>query len=388
MHVLVTGGAGFIGSHTVDLLLARGYRVRVLDALTRPVHQTETPLYLSPRAEFLHGDVTDRAALRRALEGVDAVLHLAAYQDYLPDFSTFFRVNAAGTALLYELIVAERLPIKRVVVASSQAVYGEGRYHCPRDGIVYPGQRPLGQLEAGDWEVRCPVCGGAIQWLPTPEDAELHPHNPYALSKQTQEAIALQLGRRYDIPSVALRYSITQGPRQSFFNAYSGILRSFTARLFQGQPPLVYEDGQQRRDYVSVYDVARATVLALEDDRAVYQAFNVGSGVPTSVLEYAWLVIRTVGVDVAPLVPGDFRVGDTRHIVSDIAKLRALGWAPVVPLPQLVAEYVDWARAAGLGRRGPGAAGPAAGLSGGGPAAAAEATMRRLGALRRATRAP
>lgn len=341
--VLVTGGAGFIGSHTVDLLLAHGYTVRILDALLPPVHREGcVPAYLPRDAEFIQGDVRDREALRRSLRGVQCVVHLAAYQDYLTDFSKFFDVNATGTALLYELIVNEGLPVRKVVVASSQAVYGEGKHRCPAHGAQYPPLRQEAQLRAGQWEVCCPQCGRPTDWLPT-DEAVVHPHNQYAISKYTQELIALNLGRRYGIPSVAMRYSITQGPRQSFRNAYSGICRIFVSRLLAGRPAIAYEDGGQRRDYVYVGDVARANLLALEDPRADYQVFNVGSGVATSVLEYAALAAEVLGVDGKVATPGEYRFGDTRHIVSDVAKLQGLGWQPHTPLRQVIAEYAEWA---------------------------------------------
>ncbi len=345
MRILVTGGAGFIGSHTVDLLLQQGHTVRILDSLAPPVHSDgKMPAYVPREAEFLLGDVRDRAAWERALRDIDAVFHFAAYQDYLTDFSKFFHVNTVGTALLYEIIVENKLPIRKIVVASSQATYGEGKYACARDGVQYPPLRSLEQLMRREWEPRCPVCGGAMQPLDT-DESRVNPHNQYAMSKYTQEMIALNLGRRYDIPSVALRFSIVQGPRQSFRNAYSGVLRIFTTRLLFDRAPICYEDGQQLRDYVSVHDVARANVLVLQDPRADGQAFNVGSGHAITVIEYARLIARALGKPIAPEMPGQFRFGDTRHIVSDIAKLRALGWEPRVSFEEIVAEYVAWARA-------------------------------------------
>ncbi|MBI2940048.1 MAG: NAD-dependent epimerase/dehydratase family protein [Chloroflexi bacterium] len=345
-RILVTGGAGFIGSHTVDLLVARGYDVRVLDSLEPPVHPADArgrpPAYL-PDVEFLGGSVLNRDLLRHALEGVDAVFHFAAYQDYLTDFSRFFSVNAAGTALLYELIVNERLPIRKVVVASSQIVYGEGRHRCPRDGVQYPGQRLESQLARQDWEVHCSVCQTPTEpgWT---DESVVNPHNSYAIAKRAQEEIAIKLGQRYGIPSVALRYSIVQGPRQSFRNAYSGALRSFAVRALAGRPPLVYEDGAQLRDYVSVHDIARANVLVLEDPRADYRVFNVGGARAISVRQLARLVIEASGNDLEPEVPGLYRVGDMRHILSDVASLRALGWEPTRGQAEIVREYVAWAR--------------------------------------------
>jgi dTDP-L-rhamnose 4-epimerase len=342
MHVLVTGGAGFIGSHTVDALLAAGHRVRVLDALLPPVHTGSRPDYLPAEVELIVGSVTDRAVLRAALDGVEAVFHLAAYQDYLQDFSTYFLTNSVGTALLYELIVQDKLPIRKVVVASSQAIYGEGRHLCPEHGVQFPDQRPAEQLERHDWEVRCPVCSQPMrpQWT---DERVARPHNAYAISKRDQDDIAVKFGQRYGIPSVAMRYSIVQGPRQSFRNAYSGALRSFTVRVLSGQAPVLYEDGEQLRDFVSVHDVVRANLLVLEDDRANYQSLNVGGNRQLSVRQLAGLVSQATDHRGEPETSGLYRVGDTRHICSDTAKLRGLGWQPRVEMPDIIREYVDWA---------------------------------------------
>lgn len=344
MKVLVTGGAGFIGSHTVDLLLAEGHAVRILDSLAPPVHvDQQVPEYVPPSAELIIGDVRNRTTLEQALQGIDAVIHLAAYQDYLPDFAKFFHINTVGTALLYELIVEKRLPIQKVVVASSQAVYGEGKYQCATHGVQYPGPRAETRLRAGQWDPTCVECGGPLEVMRTDETV-VNPHNQYAMSKYTQEMIALNLGRRYQIPSVGLRFSITQGPRQSYRNAYSGILRIFTMALLHGDRPVAYEDGHQLRDYVYVGDVARAINLVLHAARADYRAFNVGGATAVSVLDYAELVARTTGSPLTPCVPGEYRFGDTRHIVSDIGQLRQLGWEPAVSLPEIVAQYVAWAQ--------------------------------------------
>lgn len=354
--VLVSGGAGFIGSHTVDTLLKKGYTVRILDSLEPPVHEDRRiPGYVPlDDVEFVRGDVRDKASWERALEGVDAVVHLAAYQDYLPDFSKFFHVNTVGTALLYEVLVERHLPLRKVVVASSQATYGEARYECTNSAcrltlesgsaVRYPPLRPEAQLRRGDWEVCCPACGEVLQWVPT-DEAHVNPHNQYAMSKYTQEMVTLNLGRRYGIPTTCMRFSIVQGSRQSFRNAYSGVLRIFAQRILNGKPPVCYEDGRQLRDYVSVHDVARANMLALEDDRSAYEVYNVGGDRQVSVLEYARLVSERAGVDIEPQVPGSYRFGDTRHVISDVSKLKTLGWAPQVTLPTIVDEYIGWAQA-------------------------------------------
>ncbi len=347
MKVLVTGGAGFIGSHTIDLLLVKGHTARVLDNLTPPVHVAgKWPDYLPGEVERMPGDVRDRAAWEDALDGVEAVIHLAAYQDYLPDFSKFFHVNCVGTALLFELIVEKKLPVRKVVVASSQSSYGEGKYTCPKDGLVFPGPRTESQLRVRNWEVKCPKCGGPIQMELTGEDAWVNPANAYGVSKYAEEMLAINLGQRYGIPTVGMRYSIVQGARQSFRNAYSGALRIFAMEVLAGKRPTLYEDGQQIRDFVYVGDVARANLLVLEDDRADYQAFNVGGGRGVTVTRFAGVMAAAAGrPDLEPNATGEYRFGDTRHIFSDTAKLRALGWEPQGDIERNCREYLAWAGA-------------------------------------------
>lgn len=353
MRVLVTGGAGFIGSHTVDLLLTRGYTVRVLDSLAAPVHEEGVlPDYIPPEVEFLRGDVRDAAAWKLALQDVDAVMHLAAYQDYLTDFAKFFHVNTVGTALLYETIVECRLPIQKIVLASSQSTYGEGKYICRNHAgseqasapgkVIYPDLRAEAQLKRRDWNVHCPECNAIMEWVLT-DEAVVNPHNQYAMSKYTQEMVALNFGKRYDIPTVCMRYSIVQGMRQSFRNAYSGVLRNFTQRLLAGNSPVCYEDGLQVRDYVYVGDVARANLLALESHKANFESFNVGGEIPVTVLEYAALLTEKINPTLQPELPGLYRFGDTRHVVSDVSKLKALGWAPTKPVDAIADEYIAWA---------------------------------------------
>ncbi|MBM3264255.1 MAG: NAD-dependent epimerase/dehydratase family protein [candidate division Zixibacteria bacterium] len=342
MHVLITGGAGFIGSHTADALLKRGYGVRILDSLEPPVHQG-VPSYLASDVELVRGDVRNRNDMTRALDGVEAVIHLAAYQDYLPDFSRFFHVNSVGTALLYEIIVERHLPIRKIVIASSQAVYGEGPYDCPEHGRIWPQARSLEQLEHTIWDIVCPRCHASLVSQSATEDT-VNPGNSYAISKHTQETIGFTLGRRYGLPTAALRYSIVQGPRQSFSNAYSGACRIFSLRAHFGQPPLVYEDGGQLRDYVNIHDVVDANLLALEQTGTDGEAYNVGGGKAIRVEAFARIVTDVFGIDVRPEIPGKFRFGDTRHIVSDISKLSQLGWRPQRSTTESVRAYRDWLR--------------------------------------------
>ena len=367
MRILVTGGAGFIGSHTCDRLLSLGHEVVVLDALTQPVHRNGRPGYLSSEVDFYQGDTRNRNLVSNLLRRVDAVYHFAAYQDYLPEFSKFSDVNVVSTALLYEIIVAERLDLARVVVASSQSAMGEGLYRCPVDGEQVPGMRPESALAAGQWDIPCPVCGGALEMQATPERIS-NPQNAYGMSKLAEEMVAVNLGRRYGIPTVALRYSIVQGPRQSVYNAYSGACRIFCLSYLLGQAPTLYEDGGAIRDYVNIDDVVDANVLVLSDDRAAGRVFNVGGGQAVTTREFSDVVRRQYGSSQPGVVTAEYRFGDTRHILSDISALRGLGWEPQHTPADSVAAYAEWLK----------------GMDGlDGVLAEANARMRALGVVRR-----
>lgn len=346
MRALVTGGAGFIGSHIVDRFLKEGFQVRVLDSLEPRVHPCGAPAYLSPKAEFIHGSVTNRAILSEALQGVDIVSHQAAYQDYMPDFSRFLHVNATGTALLYEIIVHDKLPVKKIIVGSSQSVYGEGQYTCPVHGFFLPMPRSQEQLSHGLWEIRCPQCNREARPALLREE-HTNPYNQYAVSKFAEEKTALGLGWLHGIPTVALRYSITQGPRQSLFNQYSGICRIFVGRALKGERFIIYEDGLQTRDFVHIDDVVDANMLALERDEANFQAFNVGSERATTVREYADLVCSKLSFDGGVSPYGEYRRGDNRHSVSSIEKLKALGWAPKRSLSRILDDFLAWVESIG-----------------------------------------
>ncbi|HTS13125.1 MAG TPA: SDR family NAD(P)-dependent oxidoreductase [Candidatus Limnocylindrales bacterium] len=341
MKALVTGGAGFIGSHIADALLARGCDVRVLDSLEARVHPRGRPAYVSRDIHFVQGDVRDRATLEHALEDVDIVFHEAAYQDYMPDYSRFFHSNVVSTALIFEIIRERRLPVRKMIVASSQSVYGEGRYTCAEHGFILPDARAIDQLDRAEWDLQCPRCGGPLEPVPLVE-SHPNPAGAYGISKFAQEMTALRLGRLLGIHTAALRYSIVQGARQSFYNAYSGICRIFTRAFRSCKAPLVFEDGLQLRDYIHVSDVVAANLAVLDDPRANGHAFNVGSGRPTTVLEYAATLQKKMNAPVAPMVTGAYRVGDVRHTVSSSAKLEALGWKCTQELGEIFDDYLAW----------------------------------------------
>jgi dTDP-L-rhamnose 4-epimerase len=341
MRVLITGGAGFIGSHLVDRFLREGFRVRVLDSLDPKIHGSGAYHRLPDEVEFFHGSVTDRELLRRALQGVSIVSHQAAYQDYMLDFSRFLEVNGVGTALIFELIVRDRLPIKKIIVASSQAVYGEGQYTCKDHGFFLPRPRSQEQLARGEWQIVCPKCSKVAEPRLL-EEEHVNPYNQYAVSKLAQEKTALGLGWLHGIPTVGLRYSITQGARQSLHNHYSGICRIFFTRALRKQPIIIYEDGWQTRDFVHVQDVVDANMLVLEKEAANFQALNVGGGKSTTVVEYARAVLEKVSLQVDLRLSGEYRRGDNRHSVSSIDKLNHLGWYPRRGLSCIMDDFLSW----------------------------------------------
>jgi len=315
MKVLITGGAGFIGSHTADRLLKEGYEVRVLDSLQKPIHNS-IPEYLDDRIEFIAGSATDVRAITEALQGVDYVYHLAAFQDYLPYFSKFLDVNVSSTARIYEIIVRDNLPIKNIIVASSQATLGEGLYLDSYGNEVLPDSRLEENLEKGIFDLTAED-GGELFLAKTPEKIS-NPQNPYGMSKIAEEMFALQLGKRYKIPTVAMRYSIVQGSRQSFYNAYSGACRIFSLAFHQGKEPQIYEGGNQVRDFVNIHDVVDANLLVLEDERADYEMFNVGGGAPVTVISLRVLVQKYMVlkiINLNPLVNIALEIQDTYGLI-------------------------------------------------------------------------
>jgi dTDP-L-rhamnose 4-epimerase len=344
---LITGGAGLIGSHVVDAALAAGWDVRILDRLEPQTHRQGKPPWIPPGAEFVHGDVRNRRDWERALAGIDVVFHQAAYGGYMPHIAKFIQVNSYGTALMLETIRDRNLPVRKIVLASSQAVYNEGAYGCPNHGHFYGATRPIPQLDRGDYAVHCPRCDAPGTPMPTDENAPIGGENVYAISKFDQERLALTWGRATGVPVVALRYSCTYGPRQSVYNPYTGVIAIFCTRLLNNQPPLVYEDGHQSRDLIYVEDVARANLLVACDPRADGRVFNVGTGHAAEIGDLARTLATKLDRPIAPHIPGEYRPGEMRALISDVSRLATLGFQPRIDLQAGIDHYLDWIRAQG-----------------------------------------
>lgn len=349
MKVLVTGGAGFIGRRLVKALLSNSHTVRVLDNLTAQVHgENPDPRRILPEdVEFIYGDVRNADILRRALEDVEIVFHFAAQTGVgqsMYKIKEYIDCNVGGTAQLLDILAAERGSVKRIVLASSRAVYGEGKSLCPLCGPVYPDLRKEEQLAAGEWEVKCPSCGHTAEPMPTDEDKPLRPGSVYAISKRDQEELCICVGRAYNIPVVALRFFNVYGAGQSLINPYTGIISIFASRIKNGEPPLIYEDGLESRDFVHVDDVVQACMLAMTNENADYQIVNVGSGTALSIIDAARVMIRVMGASVEPQVIGKYRVGDIRHCYADLKKARKLlGYKPKVSFEDGIREFINWA---------------------------------------------
>jgi dTDP-L-rhamnose 4-epimerase len=349
--ILITGGAGFIGSRLALSLLDKGHHVRVLDILAPQIHGENpeaSPLYRSilGRVEFFRGSVTSRNDLMKVLPGVDTVVHLAAETgtgQSMYAIQHYSDVNIGGTALLLDLIANEPFPVKKMVVASSRAVYGEGKYRCGDHGIFFPLSRSVGDMESGNFDILCPVCGKSGDLLPTDEESPVHPSSVYGITKLTQEQMVLTVGKALGVSALAFRYQNVYGPGQSLSNPYTGILSIFSTRIRNGKGVNIFEDGKESRDFVFVDDVVDATVRGIEfEDRSV-DVFNVGSGVATDVLTIANTLQQLLGIDVPVEVTGQYRLGDIRHNVADLDKVRrVLGFVPSVSVQRGLGSFVEW----------------------------------------------
>lgn len=346
-NILVTGGAGFIGSHLVDALIERGHRVRILDSIVEQVHGGQVPEHINKNAEFIQGDVCDPDAVAKALEGIDVVFHQAAevgVGQSMYEIVRYVKANDLGTAVMLEEMIKRPGQFKKLVVASSMSIYGEGAYQCETcDTYVNPFLRPAEQLAAHDWEFKCENCGSLLRTVGTPESKPLFPTSVYAVSKQDQEQYCLAVGRAYAIPTVAFRYFNVYGTRQALSNPYTGVCAIFSSRLLNDQSPAIFEDGLQSRDFVHVSDIVQANLLALESDKADYEAMNVGTGRATTVKQIAEVLAKGLGKEIGPTIVGKYREGDIRHCVADISKLRdLLGYEPKVTLEAGLGELLDW----------------------------------------------
>ncbi|MHA1264581.1 MAG: NAD-dependent epimerase/dehydratase family protein [Candidatus Helarchaeota archaeon] len=346
--ILITGGAGFIGSHLADALIEAGYSVRVLDNLSPQVHPTSPPppSYLNEQVEFVKGDITDIHALSASIEGIDAIYHFAAavgVGQSMYQINQYITVNTRGTALLLDLLVNKEHSVKKLIIASSMSIYGEGKYSCDSCGIVFPTERNIDSLKAKQWDFICPDCGQPLKPMPTDEKSQLHPTSIYAQSKRHQEEMTLLIGATYGIPTTALRFFNVYGSRQSLSNPYTGVCAIFSNRLQNNLAPIIYEDGLQSRDFIHIRDLVAANILCLEKSAADHQIFNVGTGQPTTILEIAQHLLHLFHLPLKPQITGHYRKGDIRHCFADITKIRKkLGFQPTISIKKGLHDLINW----------------------------------------------
>lgn len=346
-RILITGGAGFVGSHLADGLLRAGHAVRVLDTLTPQVHPNGPPSYLSRDVELMAGDVRDPNRMKEALRGVDVAFHFAAnvgVGQSMYEISRYMSVNTGGTAELLQAILDNKIALDKLIVASSMSIYGEGRYYCSAcDKAAAPPVRTTAQLKAGEWDPHCGCCGSVLEPRPTDETKPSEINSFYALSKRDQEEMCLIFGRTYGLPVTALRFFNIYGTRQALSNPYTGVAAIFASRLLNGQAPLVFEDGEQMRDFVSVHDIVRANMLAMEQPKSNGEVINIGSGQPVSILRVAEMLAGSLNSSIAPVVTRKYRAGDIRHCYADLTKARALlGYEPKVTHEEGFSELAGW----------------------------------------------
>ena len=352
--ILITGGAGFIGSNLCLKLLERGYRVSVLDNLSEQIHgkdpENTSPLYRSikEKVNFVQGTVTNRAVMEEVLKGQEIIVHLAAVTgtgQSMYEIERYSRVNIGGTALLMDILANKSHKVKKVIVASSRAIYGEGKYRCKELGIVYPGHRSSREMVKGNFEVQYPGCSAPLELLPTDEDSKIHPSSVYGISKQVQEQLVMTVTKSIGITGVAFRYQNVYGPGQSLSNPYTGILSIFSNRIMNGSSINIFEDGRESRDFVYIDDVVNATILGIEQEKANGNVFNVGTGIATTVLEVVELLIKYFGKKVPVEISGNFRIGDIRHNFADVTKIRErLGFETKINFEKGIKLFNAWVK--------------------------------------------
>lgn len=351
-NILITGGAGFIGSNVALRLLQKGYHVTVLDNLSKQIHgvnpEITSPLYLSikDKVKFIHGSVVSREDWMKALDGQDAVIHLAAETgtgQSMYQIEKYVDTNIGGTALLLDILTNTKHHVKRVLVAESRAIYGEGKYHCPHCGDVYPMGRSDADMAKGDFECKCPMCGGAVELVATTEDSAIHPSSVYGIAKQVQGQLVHLICPTIGVESVSFRYQNVYGPGQSLSNPYTGILSIFSTQIKNGHGINIFEDGKETRDFVYIDDVVDATILGLEVLKASGHVFNIGTGTATDVLTVANTLCEKYGIQVPITISGNYRLGDIRHNYADISLARRiLGFEPKFSFVDGIAQFCKW----------------------------------------------
>ncbi len=347
-NILITGGAGFIGSKLSLKLIDKGYVVTVLDNLSLQIHAEYSPLYLSikDKVKFIKGDVRNKADWFLALDRQDVVVHLAAETgtgQSMYEIEKYVDVNIKGTAILLDILTNTQHSIKKLVIASSRSIYGEGKYHCKSCGTVYPDERKDNDMKRGDFQVKCPFCRANAELLPTDEESKIHPSSLYGITKQNQEQMVLTIGKSIGIPAVAFRYQNVYGPGQSLSNPYTGILSIFSTRIKNGNDITVFEDGLESRDFVYIDDVVDATILGIEKDEAAYEVFNVGFGERTNVLTVAEALKKEYSSHVNIIVSGNYRLGDIRDNYADLTKIKGkLGFTPKVDFENGIKRFAQW----------------------------------------------
>jgi dTDP-L-rhamnose 4-epimerase len=346
MKILVTGGCGFIGSHLTDRLVSDGHKVRVYDLLEPQVHQGKKPAFLNKGAEYIFADIRDKLKFKKAMRGIEVVFHQASQVGVgqsMYQIEKYTSHNALGTAVLLDLLVNTRNKVRKLIVASSMSIYGEGIYECKACGIVHPGLRPNAQLKKKDWQMHCPECGKVALPMPTNEEKSLSPNSIYATNKRCQEEMCLEIGRAYKIPTVALRYFNVYGERQSLNNPYTGVCAIFLSQVKNNHAPVIFEDGKQTRDFIYISDIVQANLLAMKNKEADYDFFNVGAADPHSIKEIAEVIISLYGKKLRPTITNKFRAGDIRHCYADIGKIsRKLGFKPQVSFREGMRKLIIW----------------------------------------------
>ncbi len=352
MRTLVTGGAGFIGAHLVDELVKQGHDVKIYDNLQPQVHGKKriTPAYLNKNAEFIKADILDEDKIYKAIKDVDVLFHEAALVGVgqsMYEVARYTQVNSLGAAVILDIIANKKHRLKKIIVASSMSIYGEGKYKCAKCSEVFPELRPEAQLKKKIWEMLCPKCGAKLSPVPTDETKPLRPTSIYAVNKRDHEEMFLSIGKAYKIPAVALRYFNVYGPRQALSNPYTGVCAIFSARILNNHNPVIFEDGQQSRDFIHVKDIVRANIAVMENRNADYQAFNVGSGKAISILNIAEILIKKLnpGKGLKPEIKNEFRQGDIRHCFADITKINSmLNFKPAINFEKGIDDLTEWVR--------------------------------------------